>query len=89
MTRKIAARFAIVVFMFLIAPSIMKAALFHKVLRGDISVRDPKLVDVNGDGKADLIGLGPRSLVEQRRRHVPAGPDFWLGRRGSSVECGR
>jgi len=59
MSPKIAARLAVVAFMFLIAPSIVNAALYHKVLKGNISVTHPSLVDVNGDGKADLIGLGP------------------------------
>jgi FG-GAP-like repeat len=82
MTRKIAARFAIVVFMFLIAPSIMKAALFHKVLRGDISVRDPKLVDVNGDGKADLIGLGPEVWLSNGDGTFQPGQIFGSGGAG-------
>ncbi len=53
MLHKSIARLVVVVFLFLIAPSIVNATLYHKVLKGNISVTNPQLIDVNGDGKAE------------------------------------
>jgi hypothetical protein len=82
MSHKRTARLAVVVFMFLIAPSIINAGLFHKVLRGNISVRNPLLVDVNGDGKADLIGLGPEVWLSNGDGTFQPGQTFGSGGAG-------
>ena len=52
-------RIAVVIVVLVIAPAMVRAAFFHQVMHQDISVAQPILADVNGDGRADLIGSGP------------------------------
>jgi hypothetical protein len=52
-------RIAVVIAVLVIAPTMVRAAFFHQIRHQDISVAQPILADVNGDGRADLIGSGP------------------------------
>src|SRR5712692_6993488 len=82
MLHKSIARLVVVVFLFLIAPSIVNATLYHKVLKGNISVTNPQLIDVNGDGKADLIGLGPEVWLSNGDGTFQPGQVFGSGGAG-------
>jgi hypothetical protein len=75
--------FAASLLVLLFVPSTLNAALFHKVLRGNIPVSDPKLVDVNGDGKADLIGMGPEVWLSNGDGTFQPGQTFGSGGTGA------